>query len=670
MAENSSSVGTSKVSPTKAMAPGTGESLPLGTGPLITISHSPSQATATLPEDDPWVDPDGQPKVALLNMPFGYSKFPSIQLGSLSRILKNRGIGVKSYHLNLLFAHKIGVPLYEVLCEKRGMIGEWLFSTILFRDNPKHAQYPEVFKPVFEATAKEAGCSIGHLEEIAHKIAPQFLTWALTAYDWGQYKVVGFTSTFDQNVASLTMAKLIKELYPHVRIVFGGANFDGEMGLEHFRAFPWIDYVVVGEGEEVFPPLVQKILKGSEENFPPGVAYRQDGDVHFNPHTKLFTDFQQTGPPDYDDYFDLLKELEGQGSTGLNRILLYEGSRGCWWGEKHHCTFCGLNAQAMQFRAKSPDQVASEMDMLSSRYDTTRFRLVDNIIDMKYIDGLFAKFAEGHYDLDVFMETKSNLTKQQIQTLAHGGVKCMQPGIESLSEGQLKEMDKGVSPLQNIQCLKWSRYYNIDISWNILLGFPQETNEDYQGQIDLIPSLFHLQPPEATGKLWLERFSPYFMRPEQYGVRITGPGTAYEYVYDARKVDLSKIAYDFEYEVDWKVDPALYEELIRLVNEWKARYVSNDRPFLYYAKAMSFVTVYDGRNGTPTSKRFDWPASFIIEFCNEIPKTLGQIRRGMLEQGNSGTPFVDAVATLLAKRILFEDKGRHFTLALPVNPNL
>jgi hypothetical protein len=49
---------------------------------------------------------------------------------------------------------------------------------------------------------------------MAAKIAPQFLTWALTAIDWGRYKLVGFTSTFDQNVASLTMAKLIKDLYP------------------------------------------------------------------------------------------------------------------------------------------------------------------------------------------------------------------------------------------------------------------------------------------------------------------------------------------------------------------------------------------------------------------------------------------------------------------------
>ena len=638
---------------------------------LITIEPSTQAGPAVA--EEPWGDPDGVPQVALVTMPFGYSKFPSIQLGTLSRVLKNQGIGSRSYHFNLLFAQRIGLPLYEVLCEKRGMIGEWLFSSILFRDNPKHAQYPDVFKPVFESTAREAGCSTGYLEEIAHTIAPQFLTGLLTSYDWEQFKVVGFTSTFDQNVASLTLAKLIKELYPDVRIVFGGANFDGEMGMEHFRAFPWIDHVVVGEGEEVFPALVKNVLRGQEDAFPAGVAFRKDGQIHFQSNTALFSDFSKVGPPDYDDYFAMVGELEGQGSTGLNRILLYEGSRGCWWGEKHHCTFCGLNAQAMTFRAKSSDQVAQEMDGLSSRYNTTRFRLVDNIIDLKYIDNLFGRFAAGHYDLDVFMETKANLTKQQIQTLAQGGVKCMQPGIESLSATQLKEMDKGVSPLQNVQCLKWSRYYNLDINWNILLGFPQETNGDYRRQIALIPSLFHLQPPESTGKLWLERFSPYFMRPEEYGVRITGPGAAYEYVYDARKVDLNKIAYDFEYEIDWKVDPALYEQLCDLVQEWRARYFSQDRPFLFYAKAMSYVTVYDGRTDQPTSERFDWPFSFVIEYCNEAPKTLEQIRRASADDPaalTSATSIDDAVTTLVTKWILVEDKGRFLTLALPVNPHL
>ena len=613
-------------------------------------------------------------RVALVTMPFSYSKFPSIQLGTLSALLKSQGISAKTYHFNLQFAHKIGVPLYEILCEKRGLFGEWLFSALLFRDNPKHALYPQIFKPVFEDTAREAGCSIGSLEEIARTIAPQFLTWALTTVEWDQYDVVGFTSTFDQNVASLSLAKLIKDVYPDVRIVFGGANFDGEMGLEQFRAFPWIDYVVSGEGEHSFPPLVQRILLKQEDTIPAGIAYRKEGEICFTPNEQLVTKFDQAPPPDYDDYFAELDELDRQGSTGLNRILLYEGSRGCWWGEKHHCTFCGLNAQAMDFRSKSPAQVVTELEYLSSRYDTSRFRLVDNIIDMKYVDGLFGQLAQQHVDLDVFIETKSNLNKRQIQTLAQGGVKCIQPGIESLSQAQLKEMDKGVSPLQNIQCLKWSRYYNIDLSWNILLGFPAETNADYQRQMEIVPSLLHFQPPESTSKLWLERFSPYYQWPERYGIRLTGPGLAYEYVYDARKVDLGKIAYDFEYDIDWKVDPQIYDDFVRLVQEWKERYHSPNRPFLFFSKALSYLTVYDGRGESPTSERFDQPYAFILEFCNDQAKSFEQIRKGLQDQPHSGSdgeiqPLADLLTSLQQKRLLYEEGGRYFTLALPVNPH-
>ena len=611
-------------------------------------------------------------RVALVNMPFSFSKYPSIQLGTLSALLKSQGIPVDCHHLNVRFAHKIGVPLYEMICEKRALFGEWLFSYLLFRDNPKRAQYPRVFKPVFEQIAQQSGQSIGYFEEMATRTAPQFLTWALTSIDWGQYKLVGFTSTFDQNVASLTMAKLIKDLYPDVKIVFGGANYDGEMGMEYFRAFPFIDHVVIGEGEGTFPALVHAIFEGKSDGFPNGVAYRQGNEIRFEPNTSLFTDFTKTGPPDYDDYYHLLAEL-GDVAQGLDRILLYEGSRGCWWGEKHHCTFCGLNAQSMKFRAKSFDQVAQEMTHLSHRYDTARFRLVDNIIDMKYVDNLFGKFAADHCDLDVFIETKSNLHKSQIRTLAVGGVKCMQPGLESLSLNQLRAMDKGVTPMQNIVCLKWSFYYRVTVSWNILLGFPGETNEDYLHQIGLIPSLVHLQPPEATGKFWLERFSPYYTRPNEYGVRITGPGMAYEYVYDGRQVDLKKIAYDFEYELEnWPVDPHMYQELVTAIENWQRLQASPDRPFLYYSKALDYVTVYDGRNPkAPTRQRYDGLAALAIEICNESAKSVEQIRAGVAGRVDASVETLTPVLRdLTARRVLYEERGKYFTLAIPENPYL
>jgi hypothetical protein len=252
----------------------------------------------------------------------------------------------------------------------------------------------------------------------------------------------------------------------------------------------------------------------------------------------------------------------------------------------------------------------------------------------------------------------------------------MQPGLESLSHNQLRVMDKGVTPMQNIICLKWSSYYHVAVSWNLLLGFPGETNEDYRRQIDLIPSLFHLQPPEGAGKFWLERFSPYHTKPQEYGVRITGPGTAYEYVYDARLVDLKKIAYDFEYELDnWNVDPQLYTELVSLVQEWQRRVSSSDRPFLYYSKAMDHVTVYDGRNpNVPIRRRYDWPSAGIIEVCNETAKSVDQIRTLLARRPSQSKNVVaeidEALAALTAARILYEERGKYFTLAVPENPYL
>jgi len=611
-------------------------------------------------------------RVALVNMPFSYSKYPSIQLGTLSALLKSQGIPVDCHYLNVRFAHLIGVPLHEIICEKRALFGEWLFSFLLFRDNPKRAEYPRLFKPVFEQIAQQSGRPIGYFEELATRIAPQFLTHMLTAVDWGRYALIGFTSTFDQNVASLTMAKLIKDLYPHVTIVFGGANYDSEMGLEYFRAFPFIDHVVVGEGEEILPRLVRYVLDGTTGALPPGVTARRGSDILFTPNRTLYSDFSKAGPPDYDDYYQLLAEL-GQSAQGFDRILLYEASRGCWWGEKHHCTFCGLNAQSMAFRSKSPKQATEEMAYLSERYDTARFRLVDNIIDMKYVDELFGKFASDYCDLDVFIETKSNLRKSQIRTLAAGGVKCMQPGLESLSLSQLKAMDKGVTPMQNILCLKWSAYYRVAVSWNILLGFPGETSDDYLRQIDLISSLVHLQPPEAAGRFWLERFSPYFTRPHDYGLRITGPGMAYEYVYDARQLDMNKIAYDFEYELDqWQVDPRIYQDLINAVERWKQMHQSSNRPFLYYSKAPRYVTVYDGRNlQVPMRQRYDGLAASVIEVCNEAAKGLEQIRAAVAEHtAGSESALVPILNDLTNKRILYEERGKYFTLALPENQYL
>jgi len=175
-----------------------------------------------------------------------------------------------------------------------------------------------------------------------------------------------------------------------------------------------------------------------------------------------------------------------------------------------------------------------------------------------------------------------------------------------------------------------------------------------------------------VGKLWLERFSPYFTRPQEYGVRITGPGMAYEYVYDPEKVDLMKVAYDFEYEVDQRVDPHLFRELVEAAHEWQRRQASQDKPYLYYVKAMGYVTVYDGRaSGSPSRQRYDGLAALAIEWCNEAPKSPEQIGEQAKKNGVSNADDLEMLGKVLSelveKRIVYTERGKYFTLALPTN---
>jgi magnesium-protoporphyrin IX monomethyl ester (oxidative) cyclase len=55
--------------------------------------------------------------------------------------------------------------------------------------------------------------------------------------------------------------------------------------------------------------------------------------------------------PTFDDYFAQLRTTSF--AKRVLPALVMETSRGCWWGAKHHCTFCGLNAEGMAFRSKS-----------------------------------------------------------------------------------------------------------------------------------------------------------------------------------------------------------------------------------------------------------------------------------------------------------------------------
>ena len=564
-------------------------------------------------------------RVVLVCMPFVDAQRPSIQLGLLKALATAHGFPASTLHANLDFAVQIGLDYYQLLSQHRGhLLGDWLFSREAFQDDA-----PDPGSHMLDELAQDLSYLDQPDDDARQKLihtrctdVPRYLDALMESFPWEDAAVVGFSSTFQQNAASFALARRLKQRYPHIFTVFGGANFEGEMGPELVRSVDCIDAAVIGEGDDAFPGLLSALAAGTDVGLVPGVARRLSGQVTRTPASPPRDRLDDLPPPDYQEYFEHAEELGLLPAGNRNVWLPIETARGCWWGAKHHCTFCGLNGTTMQFRSKSPERVLDELAQQARRYRSCRFEAIDNILDMTYLRKLFPALVDSDAGYEFFYEVKSNLGREQLKLLAQAGVTSIQPGIESLSSRVLGLMRKGVRAVQNVNLLRWAQYYDIEAEWNLIWGFPGETELDYAEQAAVIPHLYHLPPPAATGRIWLERFSPLFSEAKD-----RRPERSYRYVYP-KHVDLTRVAYFFDYRLEDGLPDSAYADVRQAVADWSKARVADKPPLLTYRAAPHFVQIHDQRQaehaGTYT---FEDTLADLYLACINRPTTATAVRR-------------------------------------------
>lgn len=610
-------------------------------------------------------------RVALVCMPFASAKIPSVQIGLLTAIAEQAGFAVDAYHLNLDLAARLTSEFYEPLCDHRGhMTGEWLFSVAAFGEDA-HSDDMAYFSTFSDEVGwvEKQGKDKNYLSLLRHEILPRYIEDCLNMVDWQNYQAVGFSSTFQQNVACLALARKIKEQYPTVKIIFGGANMEDEMGPEYARAFPFIDYVVVGEGDIVFPMLLRYLAAKQQPGEIPGLVMRSEGGIKYCSQALPVRNLDALPTPNYKEFFARSKNL---GLEPLD-VVRFESSRGCWWGQKHHCTFCGLNGLGMSYRVKSPKRVLAELSELMGKYRINFFAATDNILDMKYVKDIFAAVLETKTDYQFFYEVKANLTHEQLRTLYQGGIRSIQPGIESLSSHVLQLMRKGCTMLQNVRLLKWCRYYTIDVGWNLIWGFPGETEEDYRQQLAVLKLITHLQPPRGSGRIWLERFAPYFFDREAFPIHDLQPEASYRYVYPAH-VALDKIAYFFDYQMEDTVAADAHKETLEWVKKWQESWNANSIGTLVYRRTLDEIYIDDKRTpGKLIPYTFDGPLALIYEYCSDtmrsVPQVMEALRDSTADHVFTESEVQGALEVFCEAGLMLAEEGRYLSLALPVNPN-
>jgi ribosomal peptide maturation radical SAM protein 1 len=508
-------------------------------------------------------------QVLLISMPFGALERQALGLSILKACLRERGIACDVRYLNFAFAGLIGVPDYHWINYETpytAFAGDWCFTEQLYGERP--AEDARYIEEQLRGQWRFTDPALRRLLRI-RALTGHFLKYCLQAVPFHQYGMVGFTSTFEQNIASLALASRIKQLWPRIPVAFGGANWEGAMGLELHRQFPFVDFVCSGESEISFPALVEAVRGARPVDAIPGIVYRAGTQSVSTGVADAIPDLDRLPVPDHSDYF---RDLASSGvNPDVMPVLLFESSRGCWWGAKSHCTFCGLNGGSIAFRSKSPQRALDELSSLSRRWQITMVEAVDNILDMSYFQDFLPGIVERHLGVHLFYEVKANLSRRHLRMLAGAGARRIQPGIESMSDHVLKLMRKGTTALQNVQLLKWSREYEITAEWNLLYGFPGETQQDYDEMLAMLPSIRFLNPPCACGPLRLDRFSPYFDHPADYGISNIRSISSCRYLYPFPEAVLRNISYYFDFDYPPGQDPRAFAgPVIRYVEEWKS----------------------------------------------------------------------------------------------------
>jgi ribosomal peptide maturation radical SAM protein 1 len=524
-------------------------------------------------------NPIGRGRIVLVSMPFGPLFTPSIALGLLASELRNAGFETKTLYFTIPFAKQIGVPLYEAISsgvpETSLLLGDWLFRDALFGTAVSVADdaYVSLLETAIRKWSSQSTSAdsrwktLGDLQAdliLIRSSINKFLDeCARTILDHNPI-LIGFTTVFQQNASSLALSKRLKAQSPAAKIVFGGANCETVMGAQLLASFPQIDYVVSGEGEAAIIQLAEAISSLAAAG-PTGNAPDVLDRMMLTGRSP--TDLNSLAYPEYDSYFEQVKETP---EVEKRARLLFESSRGCWWGERSHCTFCGLNGSSMAFRSKDASRAMAELTWLTSRYAGHAVSVVDNILDLKYFNSFIPMLESDPAPVELFYEVKANLKKRQLEQLRSANIRRIQPGIESLHDGVLDIMKKGVSAIQNIQLLKWSLELGIEPLWNLIWGFPGEKPEWYSEMAALIPQLWHLAPPGTASEIRLDRFSPLF-NDVRFGALNKKPYPAYDFVYaELTSRERFRLAYYFTFEYGDSRDVNAYTAEVRdEVSRWQ-----------------------------------------------------------------------------------------------------
>jgi radical SAM superfamily enzyme YgiQ (UPF0313 family) len=277
--------------------------------------------------------------------------------------------------------------------------------------------------------------------------------------------LVGLMTDADSLHHSVIIAELIKRRSPGTLVCLGGPSSSPIADLI-LETFPFIDFVVRGEGEITFVKLIRSLQRGGGHSGIAGLTWRYRNTVVENVERGVVEDLDELPIPAFDAY-DMSSEAP----------LYLDVGRGC----PFECDFCGTAPfWKRKYRMKSIERIIAEMRLVRDDYGRTHVNYSHDIFtcDREWTLRFCNQLAEANLGMTWTCSTRTDIiTPDVLAAMANAGCIEIYYGIESGSSDLQRKIRKNLDLDWAREIVRSTAAVGIHPITGFIVGYPMETME-------------------------------------------------------------------------------------------------------------------------------------------------------------------------------------------------
>ncbi|MCX5795275.1 MAG: radical SAM protein [Elusimicrobia bacterium] len=297
--------------------------------------------------------------------------------------------------------------------------------------------------------------------------------------------VVGLTATTCSFADAVELARRLKSASPAV-VVLGGPHVS--VAPEHALSPGCFDFGVIGEGEDTFPELLQRLASGGRPGDVDGLAFREDGRLVLTRPRAWIKDLDRLPLPARH-LLPMERYVPQPNDERARPKLSMVSSRGC----PYACLFCDKGAMGAAYRSFSPAYIVSEMEHLVARYGARDIAFVDSLFtpSEERVDAIVREIGRRGLRVSWTCTVRANVItrKETLRKMRDAGCWRVRLGVESGNEEVLRFIRKQTTREQIRAVAQWADELGLQPKGFFMLGHLTETRRSMQETIDFARSL-------------------------------------------------------------------------------------------------------------------------------------------------------------------------------------